>query len=583
MPEDKEKKDLPPVSTEPWVPLPPEEWTEPEKWAWERIRTGQAADFNEDCDSCPLPWNAWAWKDEVKKQRRLRSDFLRTVLLCEPWRGLISHIGVVIVGAYFEEPVNLSHAEVGCLLAIMRSRLSAGLYCLSTRFKYSLNLQGSYCKPVLSLVGAEIMGSLLLHHGHFTAAHLNRIQLSGSLSLAEAKFTDMLAIDGAEIKDSLFMDKGHFAATRLLGIRVGMQFSTKSSEFSGELAMDRAEIGGAVFMRGGRFASARLPGIRVGGQVDMKGAEFSGNLALDDADIKESFFAQKGRFASMALVGLKVGGQLVMGGVRSEGPLVMERLRVAHDIIMRQAKFNKVYLNNAYIGGHVICEGAYFAELNLSGTKIDTFYDGKTKVVNDIWPEALCIDRFAYNYIQGSGLLPDKSIDLTDRPASWFVSWLARQKKYSPQPYQQCAKVLREAGQPWKAAEVLFAGKERERKNSVWYRWLWLWLLKWSVGYGLGWRFKVFPAVLGAIMLAAGTIVSYYSPDVLKEHHSFGWSLGLSLNRLLPLITLSKDFADFVFHGWQKAWFIGQALFGWVLAFFIAAGLAGVGKPGGRD
>lgn len=174
-------------------------------------------------------------------------------------------------------------------------------------------------------------------------------------------------------------------------------------------------------------------------------------------------------------------------------------------------------------------------------------------------------------------------MDLVDRPVSWFISWLAKQKKFSPRPYQQCAKTLREAGQPWKAAEVLFAGNERERKNSAWHRRTWLWLMRWSVGYGLGWRFKVFPTMLAAFVLAAGTAICFFFPQGQIKGHSLGWCLGLSLDRLLPLVQLSKDYTDVVFHGLQRYWFIGQSLFGWVLAFFIAAGLAGVGKLGGRD
>lgn len=49
--------------------------------------------------------------------------------------------------------------------------------------------------------------------------------------------------------------------------------------------------------------------------------------------------------------------------------------------------------------------------------------------------------------------------------------------------------MLREASQPDKAAQVLFAGKQRECQQA-WDQgnlalWLWLSVLRWPIGYGL--------------------------------------------------------------------------------------------------
>lgn len=120
---------------------------------------------------------------------------------------------------------------------------------------------------------------------------------------------------------------------------------------------------------------------------------------------------------------------------------------------------------------------------------------------------------------------------MTDRPASWFTDWLVKQKKYSPQPYRQCARVLREAGQSEKANAVLFANTDRERDepDGRYGRWLFL-------------------------------------------------------NRLIPLVDLHPSFKIATDLGLgPSAWFMFQTLCGWFLAALIIAGLAGVGKPGGRD
>ena len=98
---------------------------------------------------------------------------------------------------------------------------------------------------------------------------------------------------------------------------------------------------------------------------------------------------------------------------------------------------------------------------------------------------------------------------MLDRPASWFTGWLAKHKPYSPQPYEQCAKVLQEAGQPGKAMEILYQAKERERNepNGDFRRWVWLTASKWLLGHGLTWRFALVPAAWAVGVLLLGWLV----------------------------------------------------------------------------
>jgi hypothetical protein len=124
------------------------------------------------------------------------------------------------------------------------------------------------------------------------------------------------------------------------------------------------------------------------------------------------------------------------------------------------------------------------------------------------WPKHLDLDGFGYERLGGYGADPEAAIG--QRGSKWFVDWLARDRPYTPQPYQQAVKVLRAMGHPEIADDVLYAGRERER-NEAWQRgdyprWFWLSLLSWTIGYGIGLRyFRALWWVVGLVL--AATIV----------------------------------------------------------------------------
>jgi hypothetical protein len=532
------------VNTKPWVPLPEDQWTEPERWVWERVRTGEGADFNERYELCLLPWVEEAWTEEEIKIRGLRPDFLRTILLAKPWRGLITNFGVRIRGACFFGEVNLSNSEVDCELWLDASLLPAGLNCSNTQFKYNLSLRSS-------------------------------------------NLTQQLSMEGASVAAGLYMKEGKFMSALLPAIEVGGVLDMRGAELKGELAMDRAVIKVGLFMNEGKFMSARMHLAQVDGVLDMREVEFQEKLTMDGASITVGLFMNEGKFKSARLHVVQVGGPLTMQQAEFEKPVSMERLRVRGDLHLRGAKFKKgAGVCYATVGGHILCEETEFESLNLSDTKADAFYDGKLRGSDeDIWPDDLNLDRFTYNHLRGDARRQD-TLDLTDRPASWFATWLAKQKKYSPLPYQQCAKVLREAGQPGKANEVLYAGKERERleaaKKGEKGRYWWLTFLWATIGYGLGKRFFRRPAIIAGILWVVGLIFCLATPEADK--HSFFWSMGFSLNRLIPLVDLHPTFKTAAsLNFFPAAWFMFQTLCGWFLAALVIAGLAGVGKPGGRE
>lgn len=177
---------------------------------------------------------------------------------------------------------------------------------------------------------------------------------------------------------------------------------------------------------------------------------------------------------------------------------------------------------------------------------------------------------------------------MCQRPSKWFVDWLLRHQPYSPQPYEQCAKVLREAGQPDKANAVLFAGKVRERRETAWkddkLRWLWLWIMQLSVGYGLGWRY-VWSLAWAGILVAIGAWWLDGTPvgclDGTPETQvmmvmTTGQRGMYSLGAFLPAITLEEWHKKIELFGGALAYFTFMKLAGYGLISLVVAGMAGV-------
>jgi hypothetical protein len=181
--------------------------------------------------------------------------------------------------------------------------------------------------------------------------------------------------------------------------------------------------------------------------------------------------------------------------------------------------------------------------------------------------------------------------------------------------------VLTVAGRRDAAADIRFFSRERERAELLrgclwlhrlglierpdaakpcrweqWKSWVGLTALQVFVGYGIGpYGFR---AIGWAFLLAvAGTTILLFAPGVRgawsarsaarlrrgPRRKSLLWCFGASLNRVLPLVTISQEFNEFFndprrerLHAWQHVAFGVLALCGWALGLFVVAAFSGL-------
>ena len=160
--------------------------------------------------------------------------------------------------------------------------------------------------------------------------------------------------------------------------------------------------------------------------------------------------------------------------------------------------------------------------------------------------------------------------------SDWLASWLERDPTYSPSPYTELAKALRAGGNEGLADDILITRRDRERglAHILEPRW-WGWTgAKYLIGYGYGWgTFRALCWV--GVLSVLGTLVLFVSGNRQKTDLTLGF--WYSLDILIPGIRLRQRHYDSVeLSGWANYYFYFHSICGYVLLFFVLAGLSGL-------
>ncbi len=405
---------------------------------------------------------------------------------------------------------------------------------------------------------------------------------------------------GQEFLETILLHAPYRGAIPRRGVRI------VGAWFREPIDLANAHVTHELWLDYSRFeASVQLTDMKALGVLSLEGSRFGGKLDMDRLHADSILFMHGGaEFGEVILNGAKVGGQLAMNGSKFGGTLDMELLHVDGSLVMRGAEFEKeVQLFFATVGSNLDISGARFVSVDLTGTKITgelrlgsgrhsatTWVPGARLVLRnshvgalqdraEAWPESLELEGFTYGRLGGFGGAGAED-DMAQRPADWFIDWLAKDRSFSPQPYQQLAEVFRAAGQTGKAHDVLYAGRERERRAAegvCWWtsglKWWGMGLLKVTIGYGLGHRyFWALRSVVGLVLLGAIVLAGTGEGPA----HGMPWGLSYSLDHLLPVVQLIKSHYAIELDGFARYYFYVHKLMGYVLASFLIAGLAGL-------
>jgi uncharacterized protein YjbI with pentapeptide repeats len=480
-----------------------------------------------------------------------------------------------------------------------------------------LQLNGARCTGQLNMTRLEVKGDLTMDSqsekiAQFVSVNLAGAQIGGQLTLRGTHCTGSLNMNSLEVGGQLRMSTegkqtAQFTEIDLGGARIGGQLVLRGACCKNSLKMYGLEVKSDLFMdregeQAAQFRDVNLTDARIAGQVNLCGARCTGSLNMARLEVKGDLLMQTAQFTEIDLTGARVGGQLNLHGTRCDGPLHMGPIHIAGHVFMVGAEIIKtISLTFSRLDGSLILYRAHVASLDLTGVSLQgELHLGVVDEIRPRWaenaklslrnatigaiqcPETLeawpALELGGCTYQRLGGLsVEGGSTEMVARSADWYKQGLAKDPTPSKQPYHQVASVLRNAGHPETADAVLYAGSERERRTTGWRtpKWWGMSLLKWTIGYGYGYRhFRSLLWVLGITLV--GAMILGTTPAG-REFPLIG-RLAYSFDLLLPIIELDPRHSLEGINGWPRYYFYGHELLGYVLAAFVAAGLSGITK-----
>ena len=396
---------------------------------------------------------------------------------------------------------------------------------------------------ILNLSDAYIERPLAIHRSLFKSFILmNRFTTTKFVSFNRSKFDQWFYMSSASIGGNLLIQKAEFTYVDLRRAEVGGHLYMNGSTFKDFLLMTSSTIGGDLLMRSAIFKeSAGLEYLRVGSQLDARGATLN---ILD-------------------FTGARIKGDLLLG---SWGDKKFEWKGEAPKLTLRNARVSTLQDAKDAWPEQTIIEDLGIVLC----TEVGTLPCTKKSWTDETKQLELKLDGFTYSRLGAMG----KEVPY-DRGSAWFVNWLA---PYSPQQYLQLASVLRAAGYGGRADRILYAGRareHRERKMS-WPEWLFLWLLWVFIGYGYGlWNFVALAWVVFFIMVGTFLLRINEESAIRTEELGFWYSLDM----LLPVIHLREEhYKVDLTTEWLRRYFYVHKIIGYLLIFFVIAGLTGLIK-----
>jgi hypothetical protein len=439
---------------------------------------------------------------------QVRGGLIRFLALGGDAENPVHENGILLSGAWIDDVLDLDDCVVLGPLSLTACHI--GPFFLRRARLAQLSLGSSRLREGLVADSLECRGDVLIGEGVKADAEIILIDASigGNLVCSGAKFNQpdgsAVSAERIKVKGGVFFRDGFVAkgCVALSGAHIGGSLECNTASFEclqgGALIVEGANIKGSVFLRKTRASgSVRFVGATVDGHFECDGAVFSSkvddSLSLDGAEIKGPVFL-RAAFAAIGTVRLtdaNIGSNLECSTGQFDGngrtALQAERLKVKGNVFLDQDFISTglVSLLGAAVDGSLFCD--HSSLLNEEGTALDlegarigqkwhwrdvNRFEGNLDV-RLMHTGSLFDDAASWQMARGRIVLDGFRYDRlargapTDAPTR--IAWLKSQEAqdlgpdFRPQPWEQCASVLKAMGHPNAARQVLI---EKERMEQ---------------------------------------------------------------------------------------------------------------------
>ena len=394
---------------------------------------------------------------------------------------LVTHRGIRITGARIDEEFDLEAAKVAFPLYFEQCKFTADINLRHTQVA-ALYMIGTYVGRIFA-DALKSNGNVSLRDGFKAEGEVRLLgaRVNGNLECDNSQFINLggkaLSADGLNVVGSILLRNG-FKAQGEVGLReaaVGGGLECDNGQFTNQggkaLSADGIKVDGPVFL---------CDGFKVQGEVRLIGATVGGDLNCENAQ----FTNEKGD--ALLADGLKVDGSVFLrNGFKAQGA---------------------VSFFGAKIRGYLGLTGVDSTEemiLDLRSAKIGTLYSDQ-----ESWPAPGQLSLRGLEYAEISHESPIDSQS--------YIEWLRRQDGFSPQPYEQLAKVLRESGDGAGARDVLVAKNKDKADRTKLTRAEWFWYRFFGPLIGYGHRpWLVIPLALVIILFGSVFFKEGYSDGLV--------------------------------------------------------------------
>ncbi len=433
----------------------------------------------------------------------------------------------------------------------------------------------SHAKQFVTHKGIQIMGAKIEGELDLLFA-----RLAFPITFFSCRVLELMDFRNGKV-GGLFFDGSHIAGLDADGLTADADINLRDGfQTDGEVRLLGANIGGNLDCADGRFQNLKRIAINA-----------SGLKAEVDVNLRGGFHAE----GEVRLLGASISGNLDCAGGRFQNPegdaLSADRLKVEGNIFFRGSSDREGREVNPIIHGKVsfvrveVKGGIQWLDIETpKEAALDYRYSYIGVLVDepDSWPAPgnLFLDGCTYERIEG----------LQSGDSKLRVEWIkcSQPGSFTPQPYEQLAKVFRENGFEEDARDVLIAKNKSYIKNAPVSRWAKLRrrIFGWILGYG----YRPWKAVwwllgfwgIGTGLFWLGRYVEVIQPTRSVPYPDFIAPV-YSLDLFIPLINLHQ--ATYWLPDSQNLWgililiyFCVHIVLGWVLMTMFIFGLTGLLK-----